>query len=381
MQHHILPKRYSAAIVTSLMAICIASVLAVTPLLASDSDIDVEVVADFDKPWAMAFLPDGRLLVTEKKGALQLVSREGDSTRVANVPNVAYGGQGGLGDVVLHPEFADNGLIYFSYVEDNDGRYGAVVARARLALVGDQPALHDLDIVWRQDPKTSGRGHYGHRVLFGPGGYLWISSGDRQKFDPAQDMDANLGKILRLKGDGSIPENNPFVDQPGVAGQIWSLGHRNPLGLAFDRGGRLWSVEMGPAGGDELNLIERAANYGYPIVSNGNHYDGREIPDHDSKPGFTPPILSWTPVISPAGLIIYSGSEFPHWQGNALIAGLSAKGIVRVALDDDSAQEIQRIPMGARIRAVTQGPDGAVWLLEDERSDSQGRLLRLGQAR
>jgi glucose/arabinose dehydrogenase len=235
--------------------------------------------------------------------------------------------------------------------------------------------------VWRQDPKTSGRGHYGHRILFGPDGYLWISSGDRQKFDPAQDMNANLGKILRLKDDGSIPGDNPFVDQSGVARQIWSLGHRNPLGLAFDQDGKLWSVEMGPQGGDELNLIQRAANYGYPIVSNGDHYDGREIPNHDTRPEFRAPVLSWTPVISPASLIIYTGGEFPGWRGSALIAGLSAQGIVRVVLDGDKTQEMERIAMGARIRAVTQGPDGAVWVLEDGRGDSSGRLLRLRQPR
>ena len=351
------------------------------PVLAEQRGVDVQVVADFDKPWAMTFLPDGRSLITEKRGELLLVTRDGASTRVANVPDVAYGGQGGLGDVALHPDFAGNGLIYLSYVEEQSGRYGAVVARARLLFDNTGAVLDDWDTVWRQDPRTTGRGHYGHRILFGPDGYLWISSGDRQKFDPAQDMSANLGKILRLQDDGSIPLDNPFADQSGVAGQVWSLGHRNPLGLAFDRDGRLWSVEMGPQGGDELNLIRRAANYGYPIVSNGNHYDGREIPDHDTRDEFTAPVLSWTPVISPADLTVYTGSEFPDWQGSALIAGLSAQGIVRVSLDGDRAQEVERIAMGARIRAVTQGPDGAVWVLEDGRGDSKGRLLRLRRPR
>ena len=381
MAHDILPDPNVGAVLALLSSLMLGLSLPSHPVLAAERIVDVQVVADLDKPWAMAFLPDGRILVTEKRGQLLLVTRDGASTRVANVPEVAYGGQGGLGDVALHPDFASNGLIYLSYVEEQSGRYGAVVARARLLFENAGAVLHDWDTVWRQDPKTPGRGHYGHRVLFGPDGYLWISSGDRQKFDPAQDMSANLGKILRLKDDGSIPVDNPFADQSGVSRQVWSLGHRNPLGLAFDQSGKLWSVEMGPQGGDELNLIQRAANYGYPVVSNGDHYDGREIPDHDTRAEFRAPVLSWTPVISPGDLIVYTGSEFPDWQGSALIAGLSAEGIVRVILDGDRAQEIERIAMGARIRAVTQGPDGAVWILEDGRGESRGRLLRLRQAR
>ena len=381
MAHDILPDPNVGAVLALLSSLMLGLSLPSHPVLAAERIVDVQVVADLDKPWAMAFLPDGRILVTEKRGQLLLVTRDGASTRVANVPEVAYGGQGGLGDVALHPDFASNGLIYLSYVEEQSGRYGAVVARARLLFENAGAVLHDWDTVWRQDPKTPGRGHYGHRILFGPDGYLWISSGDRQKFDPAQDMSANLGKILRLKDGGSIPVDNPFADQSGVSRQVWSLGHRNPLGLAFDQSGKLWSVEMGPQGGDELNLIQRAANYGYPVVSNGDHYDGREIPDHDTRAEFRAPVLSWTPVISPGDLIVYTGSEFPDWQGSALIAGLSAEGIVRVILDGDRAQEIERIAMGARIRAVTQGPDGAVWILEDGRGESRGRLLRLRQAR
>ena len=381
MPHDILPDRLLGAALTTGVMLLLGLLLVANPALAADRSFDVQAVADFDKPWAMAFLPDGRILVTEKRGELLLVAGDGTNTRVANVPEVAYGGQGGLGDVALHPDFVRNGLVYLSYVKEQSGRYGAVVARARLGFENAGAVLRDWNTVWRQDPKTTGRGHYGHRILFGPDGYLWISSGDRQKFDPAQDMSANLGKILRLNDDGSIPEDNPFADQSGVAREIWSLGHRNPLGLAFDQKGRLWSVEMGPQGGDELNLIQRAANYGYPIVSDGDHYDGREIPDHHTRPEFRAPVLSWTPVISPGDLIIYSGSEFPDWQGSALIAGLSAEGIVRVVFDGDKAQEVERIAMGARIRAVTQGPDGAVWLLEDGRGDSRGRLLRLTQAR
>ena len=211
-------------------------------------------------------------------------------------------------------------------------------------------------------------------------------SGDRQKFTPAQDMQANIGKILRLNDDGSVPEDNPFVDylsddpfvdDEGVYGQIWSMGHRNPLGIAFDTNGQLWNIEMGPAGGDELNRVVRAGNYGYPVVSNGDHHDGREIPDHDTRPEFLKPAEWWTPVISPGSLIVYSGEMFRDWHGDALVAGLSAQAIVRIGLDGDDVREVERYPMGARIRSVVQGPKGELWVLEDDRNDSRGRLLKL----
>jgi glucose/arabinose dehydrogenase len=336
----------------------------------------------FNEPWAMTFLPDGRLLVTEKKGALKVHAVGGATGDVSGVPTVAYGGQGGFGDVILHPQFASNNLVYLSYVEPGEkGTRGAAVARAKLTL-GAQGggALSNLQVIWRQVPKVDGEGHFGHRMVFSPDGLLFISSSDRQKFDPAQDMRANLGKIVRLKDDGSLPGDNPFASQGGVTAQIWSLGHRNVLGLAFDAQGRLWAQEMGPAGGDELNLIERGANYGYPIVSNGNHYDGRNIPDHPTRPEFKAPLVTWNPVISPAGLLIYSGNLFPAWKGNAFIGGLNSKSLVRIAIEGTTAREAERFDMGQRIREVEQGPDGALWLLEDERSGSGGRLLKLTPA-
>lgn len=337
-------------------------------------------VAKFDEPWAMTFLPDGRLLVTEKEGKLKVLDvaskRVGE---VSGVPAVDYGGQGGLGDVVLHPKFAENGLVYLSYAEKGDAdTRGGAVARAKLALDGNGGgALSDLKVIWRQVPKVSGRGHYGHRIAFDKDGMLWISSSERQKFDPAQDMKSNLGKIVRLNDDGSVPADNPFADQGGVTAQIWSLGHRNALGLAFDAQGRLWEHEMGPAGGDELNLIERGSNYGYPIVSNGNHYDGRDIPDHGTRPEFNAPEAFWNPVISPAGLIIYSGKQFPDWQGDAFIGGLSSQSLIRIEFDGVKAREAARYDMGHRIREVEQGPDGAIWLLED---GGGARLLKLTPA-
>jgi len=331
-------------------------------------------MAEFNKPWAMTFLPDGRLLVTEKKGDLKLHTIGGKTSDISGVPKVAYGGQGGLGDVVLHPDFASNQLVYLSYAEAGEGdKRGAVVARAKLTLNEKGGALSNLEVLWRQSPKVEGKGHYGHRIAFA-NGYLWITSGERQKFDPAQDMQANLGKVLRLKDDGSVPADNPFAQQGGVTAQIWTLGHRNPLGIAFDAQSRLWVHEMGPSGGDELNLIERGENYGYPLVSNGDHYDGRTIPDHSTSSKYKAPAVSWNPVISPAGFIIYRGSLFPNWKGSGFIGGLSSQALIRISFDGTAAREAERFDMDARIREVEEGPDGAIWLLEDGRS---GRLLKL----
>lgn len=336
---------------------------------------DVQPLATFDEPWAMTCLPDGRMLVTQKKGQLKLASMDGTSIEVAGVPAVAYGGQGGLGDVVTHPGFASNRYVYLSYVEAGSaGTTGAVVDRFRLDTTATTARLSDRTRIWAQAPKVSGQGHYGHRIAFGPDGMLWITSSERQKFDPAQDMAANLGKVVRLFDDGRVPTDNPFASQGGVAAQVWSLGHRNLLGIAFDGTGRLWTHEMGPKGGDELNLIERGANYGYPTVSNGDHYDGRDIPDHATRPEFNAPEVTWTPVISPAGFVIYSGSAFPAWTGSGLIGGLSSQALVRVAFDGTTAREAARYPMGKRIREVEQGPDGLVYLLED---GAGGRLLKL----
>ncbi len=343
----------------------------------AQSPFTITPVAEFNEPWAMAFVPDGRLLVTEKRGALKLSTFDGKQTGdVAGVPAVEYGGQGGLGDVVLHPDFAANSFVYLSYAEPGErGQAGAAVARARLALNGAGGALEDLRVIWRQTPKVDGRGHYGHRIAFGPDGFLYISSGERQKFTPAQDLQQNLGKIVRLNDDGSVPADNPFADRGGVAAQIWSLGHRNPLGLAFDAQGLLWNVEMGPMGGDELNHVQRGANYGYPTVSNGNHYGGADIPDHSTRPDLAAPAVFWNPVISPSSLLFVSGSEFPAWQGDALIGGLSSTSIVRIEFDaGGTAREAARYRMPQRMRALKQGPDGAIWALEDGRG---GRLLKL----
>ncbi|MDC0610938.1 PQQ-dependent sugar dehydrogenase [Vibrio sp.] len=340
------------------------------------SSFYVKSYGQFNEPWAMAFIPDGRLLVTEKSGTLLVFDPATKKRKTVNgVPAVAYGGQGGLGDVILHPQFAQNHWIYLSYAEsDTNGNRGAAVIRAKFDLKSNQPKLEDIRVVWRQYPKVSGFGHYSHRLAFSPDGHLFITSGERQKQQPAQDWNQNLGKVVRLNDDGSIPNNNPFQDKGELAKSFWSLGHRNMLGIAFDARGRLWTHEMGPRHGDELNLTVAGDNYGWPIVSWGDQYSGIAIPKHNTRPEFHAPEAYWVPSIAPSGLIIYSGQLFANWQGNALIGGLKSEAIIRVQIDGNQAHEVERFDMQKRIRELEQGPDGAIWVLEDNRG---GRLLKL----
>ena len=336
----------------------------------------VETIAQFNEPWAITSLPDQRLLITERKGQLKLFDPKTKSiVNVSAVPAVSYGGQGGLGDVILHPDFQNNHWLYLSYASKGQGGYGAQISRAKLDLSNPaQPKLTDLKTIWQQVPKVSGQGHYGHRMMFGPDGKLWVSSGERQKFDPAQDMQSNLGKVLRLNDDATPVKDNPFIQQGGVTAQIWSLGHRNPLGMAFDPQGQLWVVEMGPKGGDELNRIVKGENYGYPIVSNGDHYSGLPIPDHHTHPEFKAPEIDWTPVISPSSLMIYTGNQFPLWQQKALIGGLSSEAIIVVDLNAKPVKEVQRLDMKQRIRGLHQAQDGSIWVIED---GPKAKLLKL----
>lgn len=332
--------------------------------------------ARFGEPWAMAFLPGTPwLAVTERSGAFVLVDPlSGERRPVAGAPQVVDAGQGGLGDVVPGPTFASDQTVYLSWAEAGPGGFGAAVGRARLVTEGSA-RLEGLEVIWRQQPKVSGHGHFAHRLAFSADGqYLFVTSGDRQKMEPAQDLSNNLGSLVRLTLDGRPAPGNPFADQGGVAAEIWSYGHRNPLGLAFDADGRLWSTEMGPQGGDELNLIVRGANYGWPRASNGSHYGGGRIPDHADGDGFEAPQVFWTPSVSPSSLMIYNGDSFPGWKGDAFVGALSGEALIRVDLEGTSARAADQWPMGQRIREVEQGPDGSIWLLEDAPG---GRLLHL----
>jgi glucose/arabinose dehydrogenase len=361
---------------------CNSSANPVANIIEGDagSRLFAESVGTFSEPWAMTFLPDGNLLVTEKPGILYLVHPNDHSkVTISGLPEVAYAGQGGLGDIILHPQYSDNHWIYLSYAEqDETGKKGAVVARAQLYLPAANPKLENLEVIWRQTPKVTGSGHYSHRLAFGPEGHLFITSGERQKQTPAQSWEQNLGKVIRINADGSVPPDNPFQDKGELAKTFWSLGHRNLLGIAFDQQGRLWTHEMGPRHGDELNLTVAGDNYGWPIVSWGDQYSGIPIPDHDTRPEFNAPELYWVPTVAPSGLIIYDGSMFPEWHSHAIIGGLKSESLLLVKIEGERAEEIERFAMGQRIREVEQGPDGAIWVLEDK---NDARLLRLTPAK
>ena len=341
---------------------------------SADRPFTVAEIATFDSPWAMDFLPGSGVpltnmaLVTEKGGRLWLIDvATGKRQQVAGVPQVHVAGQGGLGDVVAHPGFAGNQRVYLSYVEAGpDDTSGAVVGYGRLVMGKGQPRIDGFKVIWRQQPKVSGGNHFSHRIAFAPDGTMFVSSGERFKFDPAQDRKVDLGKIIHMTDEGQR-----------IAGRFYTMGHRNVLGLSFAPDGRLWETEMGPRGGDELNLIVEGRNYGWPVVSYGTHYDGREIPDDHKSRGFEEPKAWWNPSISPGALLIYSGDKFPQWKGDALIGALSGQALIRVDIDGDTATKAEQWDMGARIRAVDQGPDGSVYLLED---GSGGRLLKLTPA-
>ncbi|HEU0310352.1 MAG TPA: PQQ-dependent sugar dehydrogenase [Sphingomicrobium sp.] len=350
----------------------------------------VSEIADFDTPWAMEFLPGSGVqltnlaLLTEKEGRLWLVDvTSGQRTAVSGVPEVKAAGQGGLGDVMPHLDFAGNRRVYLSYVEGGpNGTSGAALGYGTLDLSNaTAPAIRDFKVIWRQEPKVSGNGHFSHRIAFGPDGFLYLSSGDRQKMAPAQDLSNSLGKVLRMTAEGHPADGNPFNNPLALINRdtaIWSYGHRNVLGLQFAPDGRLWASEMGPQGGDEINLILPGKNYGWPRASNGSHYGGEDIPDHQPGDGFEAPKIWWTPSISPGALLIYTGDKFPQWKGDALIGALSGEALIRIDIDGDKASKADHWPMNARIRAIDQGPDGSIYLLED--GNSGGRLLRLDPA-
>ncbi|MCB2072900.1 MAG: PQQ-dependent sugar dehydrogenase [Novosphingobium sp.] len=351
----------------------------------AETPFETTELGRFEEPWAMAFdRGTGVLFVTEKKGRIKFVEPGGKLGLVQGVPKVDYGGQGGLGDFIFAPAepspTLDRRTVYLSWAEAGPGdTRGAAVGRADLVCEDHSScALRNLKVIWRQTPKTTGRGHYSHRLAFSPDGqYLFIASGERQKQEPAQDLSNNLGTIVRLLPDGTPAPGNPFAELGGTSRQIWSYGHRNILGLAFDGDGRLWDVEHGARGGDELNLVKEGANYGWPVVSNGRHYDGTKIPHQSTRPEFAAPATSWDPVIAPGGMIFYRGDMFPEWKGQALIAAMKPGAIVRVAIDGEKAREVSRYHMDHRIRAIAEHEDGSIWVLEDGRNMSSSRLLKL----
>ena len=384
-----------------------------TAQASSERPFTTTAVTTFDSPWAMDFLPGSGVpmtslaLVTEKPGRIWLIDlASGRKRPVAGVPRVVLSSQGGLLDVVAAPSFAGDQMVYLTFSEPTaNGGSGLALARARLADLATAPRLAGLTVLWH-DPAGGFGGQFGGRIAFAPDGQsLFLSSGERQRFTPAQDPSQPLGKILHLTLDGKPAPGNPFAGKTGAAtvaitdppedtvaarsasgrrftwpgpnftpAETWSTGHRNPYGLAFAPDGRLWEHEMGPKGGDEVNLILPGRNYGWPNVSNGSNYDGVDIPDHQPGDGYEPPKVWWNPSVSPAGLIIYTGDLFPGWKGDALLGALSGEAFIHVRIRGDQASKADQWDMGHRIREVAQGPRGEVYLLED---GPNARLLRL----
>ena len=331
-----------------------------------------DLVGGLDHPWGLAFLPDGRLLLTERAGRLRILGTDHKlSPPLEGVPEVFAQNQGGLLDVALDPDFATNRVIYLSYAEP--GGPGASTAFARATL--SDSGVTGVKVVFRQEPKVSGGGHFGGRIVFSGKQHMFLTTGERQKFEPSQDLMSHLGKVIRLNRDGTVPKDNPFVGRADAKPEIWSYGHRNVQGAAIDPAtGVLWTIEFGPKGGDELNHPEAGKNYGWPLVSWGNHYDGRDIPDPPTRPDLVDAVKYWNPVISPSGMIFYTGSMFPTWKGRLLISGLSSKSLTVLKVEGSKVTDEERVEMGERIRDVEQGPDGSIYVATDE---SDGHIWRL----
>ena len=364
-------------------------------------------VATFNLPWRIAFLPDGRMLITEKVGPVWLVTQDGAKMPVTNVPAVLAQGQGGMLGVFLSPHYATDHFVYLTYSEPGEGGSSLAMARAKLSIGQDSASLDGLEVLWRQMPKGRG-GQFGAQIAFSlDGQYLFLAVGERQRMTPAQDPDQELGKILRLTldakpapgnpmagktGDETVPLINPPRDtevaktapvistytfpEPNLApAETWASGVRTPYGLAFAPDGRLWELEHGPRGGDELNLIEPGKNYGWPLVSYGVNYNGVPIPSPDTRPDLAKPVIYWAPVIAPGNMVFYNGAMFPQWNGSALIGGMQSQTLLRITFDGKGgAASAERWSVNFRVRDVAVGPDGAVWLLEDR---NPGGLYRV----
>lgn len=336
--------------------------------------LKVETLADkLVHPWGMAFLPDKRLLVTERSGNLRIMDQNKKvSEPLQGVPEVFNKGQGGLLDVALDPNFAQNSLVYLSFSEPGESNT-ASTALGRGRLEGN--SLQGFEVIFRQEPKVEGPNHFGGRIVFTGDGKLYLTLGERFKFEPAQNLENHLGALVRINLDGSIPADNPFVERQDAADATWSYGHRNIESAAIDpASGKLWVAEMGPMGGDELNQPAAGRNYGWPVVSWGKNYDGTDIPNPPTQPKFADAVIHWTPTISPSGMIFYTGAMFPEWEGSMLIGGLTSSGIVRVQVNGEQVQEVERIPLATRVRDVEQAPDGSIYVLTDQQN---GKILRL----
>jgi glucose/arabinose dehydrogenase len=339
-----------------------------------------EMGGPFAEPWALAFLPDNRLLVTEKHaGRLLLVSADGKKkTPVQGVPRVDGRDQGGLLDVELSPGYANDKQLFVSYYEPREGGNGLAVARARL-VEGAQPTLQELQVIFRMMPTLDSTMHAGGRLVFAPDGLLFVTLGERSVKEgrvQARDLGSHFGKVVRILPDGKVPKDNPFVAQKGARPEIWTSGHRNVLAADLDAQNRLWVVEMGPRGGDELNLVQRGKDYGWPTIGYGEEYSGAKIHDATQAPGLEQPVYYWDPVISPGALTIYDGKLFPEWKGNFFVAGLSSKALIRLVIEQDKVVGEERLltDRRARIREVVQGPEDALYLLTD---GEEGQLLKL----
>lgn len=350
------------------------------PAVKTRTTLLVTEIADgFNKPWAIAFLPDARMLVTEKPGQLRIVTAQGTkSVAVAGLPRVDARGQGGLLDVELAPDYARSRQIYWTYYEPRQGGNGLAVARGRL-VDGPEPRVENVQVIFRMMPTLESTLHAGGRMVWAPDGKLFVTLGDRSILPgrvQAQRLDSHFGKIVRINPDGSVPQDNPLVGRPAARPEIWSSGHRNVLSAALDGQGRLWEVEMGPRGGDELNRLEPGKDYGWPTIGYGEEYSGKPIHKATQARGMEQPIYYWDPVISPSGMTIYSGSLFPEWRGNVFIGGLSSKALVRLVMDGDRVVGEERLltDRNARIREVVQGPDGALYVLTDAEN---GSLLKI----
>ncbi|WP_211222970.1 PQQ-dependent sugar dehydrogenase [Salinimicrobium terrae] len=332
----------------------------------------IKVAEGLNHPWGMAFLPDGRLIFTERAGTIRILKNSIVSEPLEGAPEVFSEGQGGMLDIALHPDFEENQMVYVSFSEPGPNGT-ATTALGRGKLQNDR--LEGFETIFKMEPAVEGPNHFGGRIVFTPENDIFLTLAERFKFEPAQDLSSHLGTVVRLNEDGTASEANPTFDHPNALDEIWSYGHRNIESAALHpETGELWIAEFGPLGGDELQIAEAGNNYGWPVVSWGDNYDGSKIPDPTTRPEFADAEIVWTPTISPSGMAFYNGDSFPEWKGSMFIGGLTSSGLVRVQVNNGQAEEVERIPLNERIRDVEEGPDGNLWVLTDE---DNGLILKL----